>query len=76
MSPECAFTGLTPNREWRFGGGNSQISVTLDPLIEINDAQDASPVIARGPLCGRPRRCAFRAHPVRRSDNIRSAIPI
>ena len=36
-----AFTGLTPNREWRFGGGNSQISATLDPVIEINDAQAA-----------------------------------
>ncbi|MDZ4093452.1 MAG: LysR substrate-binding domain-containing protein, partial [Paracoccaceae bacterium] len=36
-----AFTGLMPNREWRFGGGQGQISVTLDPLIEINDAQSA-----------------------------------
>ena len=30
-----------PNREWRFSSGQGQISVTLDPLIEINDAQSA-----------------------------------
>ena len=36
-----AFTGLMPNREWRFSSGHGQISVTLDPLIEINDAQAA-----------------------------------
>jgi DNA-binding transcriptional LysR family regulator len=36
-----AFTGLMPNREWRFGSGQGRQSVTLDPVIEINDAQAA-----------------------------------
>ncbi|MDP1669633.1 LysR family transcriptional regulator [Phaeovulum sp.] len=36
-----AFTGLLPNREWRFSSGQGPISVTLDPIIEINDAQAA-----------------------------------
>ncbi|MDP4034151.1 MAG: LysR family transcriptional regulator [Pseudorhodobacter sp.] len=36
-----AFTGLMPNREWRFSSGQGTSSVTLDPLIEINDAQAA-----------------------------------
>lgn len=36
-----AFTGLMPNREWRFGSGLGPTSVTLDPLIKINDAQAA-----------------------------------
>ena len=36
-----AFTGLMPNREWRFGSGQGLKSVTLDPVIEINDAQAA-----------------------------------
>lgn len=36
-----AFTGLMPNREWRFSSGQGPRSVTLDPIIEINDAQAA-----------------------------------
>ncbi len=36
-----AFTGLMPNREWRFGSGQGPHSVTLEPIIEINDAQAA-----------------------------------
>lgn len=33
-----AFTGLMPNREWRFLNGQKQGSVTLTPTFEINDA--------------------------------------
>ncbi len=36
-----AFTGLMPNREWRFRKGRGPQSVALDPIIEINDAQAA-----------------------------------
>lgn len=36
-----AFTGLMPNREWRFSSGQGPNNVTLDPIIEINDAQAA-----------------------------------
>lgn len=33
-----AFTGLMPNREWRFLDGRSGHSVSLSPRLEINDA--------------------------------------
>ena len=33
-----AFTGLMPNREWRFLNGQKQGSVSLNPTFEINDA--------------------------------------
>lgn len=33
-----AFTGLMPNREWRFLDGRSGNSVSFDPRLEINDA--------------------------------------
>jgi len=33
-----AFTGLMPNREWRFHGGQSPNGVVLNPTFEINDA--------------------------------------
>ena len=33
-----AFTGLMPNREWRFLNGEKPGSVSLDPRFEINDA--------------------------------------
>lgn len=33
-----AFTGLTPNREWRFMNGQKPGSVSLHPTFEINDA--------------------------------------
>lgn len=33
-----AFTGLMPNREWRFKGAQGQGSVALRPTFEINDA--------------------------------------
>lgn len=36
-----AFTGLMPNREWRFLNGQKQGSVNLSPVFEINDAAAA-----------------------------------
>lgn len=33
-----AFTGLIPNREWRYSNGRKQASVSLQPSFEINDA--------------------------------------
>jgi DNA-binding transcriptional LysR family regulator len=36
-----AFTGLMPNREWRFASGRSPNSVALNPTLEINDATAA-----------------------------------
>lgn len=36
-----AFTGLMPNREWRFLNGPKQGSVSLNPTFEINDAMAA-----------------------------------
>ncbi|MGD9724813.1 MAG: LysR family transcriptional regulator [Alphaproteobacteria bacterium] len=33
-----AFTGLMPNREWRFLNGQKQSSMSLHPTFEINDA--------------------------------------
>lgn len=36
-----AFTGLMPNRELRFRDANGASSVSVDPIIEINDAQTA-----------------------------------
>lgn len=41
MHSVIAFTGLIPNREWRFSSGQGPNNVTLDPIIEINDAQAA-----------------------------------
>lgn len=36
-----AFTGLMPNREWRFASDRSPNSVALNPTLEINDATAA-----------------------------------
>lgn len=36
-----AFTGLMPNREWRFGEGRSAVHVAVAPRLEINDASAA-----------------------------------
>lgn len=36
-----AFTGLMPNREWRFLNGQKPAGVSLDPAFEINDAAAA-----------------------------------
>lgn len=36
-----AFTGLVPNREWRFLNGRKPGSVSLRPTLEINDAAAA-----------------------------------
>ena len=36
-----AFTGLMPNREWRFGTGRSAHHVTVAPRLELNDASAA-----------------------------------
>ncbi|MDX2019022.1 MAG: LysR family transcriptional regulator [Deltaproteobacteria bacterium] len=36
-----AFTGLMPSREWRFRSGSRQVSVSLSPTFEINDAAAA-----------------------------------
>lgn len=36
-----AFTGLMPNREWRFLNGQKPGSVSLHPTLEINDAAAA-----------------------------------
>lgn len=36
-----AFTGLMPNREWRFLNGQKQSSMNLGPVFEINDAASA-----------------------------------
>lgn len=36
-----AFTGLTPNREWRFLDGRSGAAVSIAPRLEINDAAAA-----------------------------------
>lgn len=33
-----SFTGLMPNREWRFNSDRANNSVSLDPTFEINDA--------------------------------------
>ncbi|MGE3993441.1 LysR family transcriptional regulator [Pseudorhodoplanes sp.] len=33
-----AFTGLMPNREWRFSSEQGPNSVTINPVFEINDA--------------------------------------
>lgn len=38
MHSIVAFTGLMPNREWRFMGGRSGQSVAFMPRLEINDA--------------------------------------
>ena len=36
-----AFTGLMPNREWRFSNEQNPNSVTINPAFEINDAAAA-----------------------------------
>lgn len=36
-----AFTGLMPNREWRFNNEQTPYSVTINPTFEINDAAAA-----------------------------------
>ena len=36
-----AFTGLMPNREWRFSNEQNPNSVTINPTFEINDAAAA-----------------------------------
>jgi DNA-binding transcriptional LysR family regulator len=36
-----AFTGLMPDREWRYGDGKRIRRVSLDPRLEINDAVSA-----------------------------------
>lgn len=36
-----AFTGLMPNREWRFNNERTPNSVTINPTFEINDAAAA-----------------------------------
>lgn len=36
-----AFTGLMPNREWRFSNEQSPNSVVINPTLEINDAAAA-----------------------------------
>ncbi|MGE0744805.1 MAG: LysR family transcriptional regulator [Rhodospirillales bacterium] len=36
-----AFTGLVPNREWRFSDDRSPGSVTIEPKFEVNDAAAA-----------------------------------
>jgi DNA-binding transcriptional LysR family regulator len=33
-----AFTGLMPNRDWRYRAGGAHRSVTLKPRLEVNDA--------------------------------------
>lgn len=38
MHSMVAFTGLMPNREWRFMDGRSGQSVSFTPRLEINDA--------------------------------------
>ncbi len=43
-----AFTGLMPNREWRFLNGQKQGSVNLDPVFEINDAAAAIQAAEKG----------------------------
>jgi DNA-binding transcriptional LysR family regulator len=35
------FTGLMPNREWRFGTGRSALHVAVAPRLELNDASAA-----------------------------------
>jgi DNA-binding transcriptional LysR family regulator len=36
-----AFTGLMPNREWRFRSATKQASIALAPRLEVNDATTA-----------------------------------
>ncbi len=43
-----AFTGLMPNREWRFLNGQKQGSVSLGPIFEINDAASAIQAVEEG----------------------------
>lgn len=43
-----AFTGLMPNREWRFVDAGNRNQVSLTPWLEINDAGAAIDAAARG----------------------------
>ncbi|MGX1097366.1 LysR substrate-binding domain-containing protein [Amorphus sp. MBR-141] len=43
-----AFTGLMPNREWRFLNGQKQGSLNLNPAFEINDAVAAIQIAEKG----------------------------
>lgn len=43
-----AFTGLMPNREWRFRNGQKTGSVSVQPTFEINDATPAIQAAAMG----------------------------
>lgn len=43
-----AFTGLGPNREWRFADGATLSSVTVRPTFEINDALAAIEAAEQG----------------------------
>lgn len=43
-----AFTGLMPLREWRHHNGTRQVSVSLDPAFEINDALAALQAAEQG----------------------------
>lgn len=43
-----AFTGLMPNREWRFKDGRSGQSVSFMPRLEVNDAGAAIGAAERG----------------------------
>lgn len=43
-----AFTGLMPDREWRYGKGGNTRRVTLRPRLEINDAMTAIASAERG----------------------------
>ncbi|MFM2041486.1 MAG: hypothetical protein RLY86_62 [Pseudomonadota bacterium] len=43
-----SFTGLMPNREWRYGGAGQQGHITLQPRLEINDATAAMAAAERG----------------------------
>lgn len=38
LHPVIAFTGLMPNREWRFSSEKNRKSIVLNPIFEINDA--------------------------------------
>jgi DNA-binding transcriptional LysR family regulator len=43
-----AFTGLMPQREWRFGPGERRQGVALEPTLEVNDALAAIEAAERG----------------------------
>jgi len=43
-----AFTGLLPNREWRYGTGRDASRVSLAPRLEVNDAAACIAAAERG----------------------------